>query len=181
MTQATFDHLHLTLMSQPVLASPIVTCPLIVQTDATSVGLGAVLAQMIGGKEHPIINLSRKLNLAEQKYSTIERDALAVKWAVEALQFYLTNNPFTLMTDYAPFQWLQKVKDGNPWILRWMVLSSPSFLVPDPAPQGELQLDADYLSRLYRGGGIRGHRASPAALIYPVRCGGSGPRSNAQP
>lgn len=34
----------------------------------------------------------------------IEREVLAVKWAVEALQFYLVNNPFTLLTDHAPLQ-----------------------------------------------------------------------------
>lgn len=97
----------------------------IVQTDASSTGLGAVLSQSIRGEECPVTFLSRKLHPAVHKYSTIEREALAVKWAIEALQFYLINNPFTLMTDHAPLQWLHKVKDHNPQVLWWYLSLLP--------------------------------------------------------
>lgn len=46
-------------------------------------GLGAVLAQVFLNQEHLIAYLNRKLNPAEQKYSAIEWEALAMKWAVE--------------------------------------------------------------------------------------------------
>lgn len=82
-----------------------------VQTDASGTSLGAILAQTLNGDEHPIIFISRKLQSAEQKYSTIEREALAVKWTIKTLQFYLINKPFTLITNHAPLQWIHKVKD----------------------------------------------------------------------
>lgn len=67
----------------------------------------------------------RRGRTAEQKYSITESEALAVKWAIETLQFYLVNNPFTLLSDHAPLQWLHKVKNSNPCSLRWYLSLLP--------------------------------------------------------
>lgn len=61
------------------MASPDFTQPFIMQMDASSVSLGAVRAQAIHREELPIVYLSQKLSPTEQKYSTIKREALAVK------------------------------------------------------------------------------------------------------
>lgn len=75
---------------------------------------------------------------------------MAVKWAVESLQFYLTNNPFMLITDHAPFQWLHKVKDSNPRVLRWyLALQFFSFQIQHR--KGTAHGHANYLSRLPGG------------------------------
>lgn len=55
----------------------------------------------------------------------IVREALALKWATEALQSYLVNKPFTFLTDYALLQWLHRVNYSNPHILRWYLLILP--------------------------------------------------------
>ncbi|KAL1276731.1 hypothetical protein QQF64_036354 [Cirrhinus molitorella] len=57
-------------------------CPFLLQTDASDTGLGAVLSQVLEGEEHPVIYISRKLTPAKHRYATVEREALAVKWAV---------------------------------------------------------------------------------------------------
>ena len=57
--------------------------------DASDVGLGAVLVQGEPGEERPILFLSRKLFDRERKYSTIEEEGLAIKWAVDSLRYYL--------------------------------------------------------------------------------------------
>ncbi|XP_054857097.1 protein FAM13C [Eublepharis macularius] len=59
-----------------------------------------------------------KLQPAETHYAMVEKEALAVKWAVGALQFYLAHNPFTLVTDHAPLLWMACMKEHNPRILQ---------------------------------------------------------------
>ncbi|CAM5100675.1 unnamed protein product [Eretmochelys imbricata] len=84
-----FMDLQTALGSNPVLIAPDFNKEFILQTDASEVGLGAVLSQMVGDEEHPILYLSRKLLPREQKYAVVERECLAVKWAMEILRYYL--------------------------------------------------------------------------------------------
>ncbi|XP_040275747.1 protein ZBED8-like [Bufo bufo] len=58
----------------------------LLQTDASEAGLGAVLSQIIDGEERPVIYLSRKLNDHEKRYATVEKETLAIKWALDALK-----------------------------------------------------------------------------------------------
>ncbi|KAL1263647.1 hypothetical protein QQF64_006386 [Cirrhinus molitorella] len=74
------------LTSEPVLRAPDFNCPFLLLTDASDTGLGAVLSQVQDGEEHPVIYISRKLTSAEQRYATVEKEALAVKWAVLELR-----------------------------------------------------------------------------------------------
>ncbi|CAM5106316.1 unnamed protein product [Natator depressus] len=88
------------LCGNPILFSPDFHCDFIVQTDASDVELGAVLSQEVDGEEHPIVYLSRKLFPRERNYSVVEKEALAVKWAVDALRYYILGGP--LYTGYGP-------------------------------------------------------------------------------
>ncbi|CAM4644487.1 unnamed protein product [Caretta caretta] len=81
--------LQTALCSNPVLIAPDFNKEFILRTDASEVGLGAVLSQMVRDEEHPILYLSRKLLPREQKYAVVERECLAVKWAMETLSYYL--------------------------------------------------------------------------------------------
>jgi hypothetical protein len=60
-----------------------------VQVDASDTGLGDVLAQGEGEAERPILFISRKLSDREQRYATTEKEALAIKWALDYLRYYL--------------------------------------------------------------------------------------------
>lgn len=84
-------------------------------------GLGAVLSQDFEKEEHPFLYVSGKLSPAEQKYATIEREALAIKWSIEELKYYLTGWHFMLITDHASLQWLARAKDTNPRITPWFL------------------------------------------------------------
>lgn len=61
----------------------------IVQTDASDIGLGAVLSQVNDGVERPIMYLSRKMLPRETRYATVEKECLSIKWAIESLRYYL--------------------------------------------------------------------------------------------
>ena len=73
-----------------------ITKPYILQTDASDVGLGAVLAQDQDGVEHPIAFFSCSLNKAERNYSTTEKECLAVVEGGKAFGIYLLGAEFTV-------------------------------------------------------------------------------------
>ena len=50
--------------------------------------------------------ISRKLLPNEKNYSTVEKEALAIKWALDKLRYYLLGREFTLVTDHAPLKWM---------------------------------------------------------------------------
>ena len=62
-----FQALKDALCSDPVLVTPDFSLPMVLQTDASETGVGAVLAQLRGGEEHPITFISRKLLPREKK------------------------------------------------------------------------------------------------------------------
>lgn len=73
-------------------------------TDASEVGLGSVSAQETPEWEWLIFSLRQKLTQVERKYEAIEREALAVKWAMEGFRYYLLGQKFTMVTDHAQLQ-----------------------------------------------------------------------------
>jgi hypothetical protein len=82
-------------------------------TDASPTGLGAVLAQSDPtdpSNRKIILYASRALSSVEQKYSQVEREALAVVWACERLKFYLIGKQFKLNCDNAAVELIF----GNP-------------------------------------------------------------------
>ncbi|XP_044158302.1 uncharacterized protein LOC122944138 [Bufo gargarizans] len=74
----------ITRQRRPQTPSPAVS---MVQEDASMFGLGAVLSQVgADGGEHPVAYISRKLLPREVSYATIEKECLAVVWALKKLQ-----------------------------------------------------------------------------------------------
>ena len=85
--EGAFATLRRALCTEPILITPDFSLPLIVPTDASEVGLGAVLSQVRAGEEHPVTYISRKLLSNERNYSTVEKEALAIKWALDKLRY----------------------------------------------------------------------------------------------
>lgn len=84
-----------------------------------------MLAQDTPQGERPIYYLSRKRTPTEHKYAVIEKEALAMRWAVDQLKYYLWGQEFTIVTDHAPLQWLTRMKDTNPCIMCWYQALQP--------------------------------------------------------
>ena len=80
--------------------------PFNLQTDASAIGLGAVLEQ----DGHVIAYASRALTAPERQYSTIQRECLAVVYALKQFRHYLLGREFLIVTDHAPLQWLSALK-----------------------------------------------------------------------
>ena len=90
---------------------------------------------------------SKKFATREQAYSTIERECLAIVWAVQKFQTYLYGRTFVLQTDHQPLVYLQKAKVTNNRILRWALALQPYRFRID-AIKGSDNVGADYLSRI---------------------------------
>ncbi|XP_035266158.1 uncharacterized protein LOC118223565 isoform X2 [Anguilla anguilla] len=143
---AAFETLRQALCSEPVLVTPAFDQTFVLQTDASLVGIGAVLSQIREGAEHPVTYISRKLLTHERNYATVEKECLAVKWAMDKLRYYLLGREFVLVTDHAPLKWMSVNKDSNARVTRWFLgLQSFRFRVEHRA--GKLHGNADALSR----------------------------------
>nr|XP_039260859.1 uncharacterized protein LOC120337204 [Styela clava] len=74
--------------------------------DASPVGLGCVLVQKESDTDNDHVRViayaSRLLSDVESRYSQIEREALAVCWAIEHFHLYLYGVKFTVVTDHKP-------------------------------------------------------------------------------
>ena len=144
-----FGKLKKALLSDSVLATPDFGKLFTVQVDASNGGIGAVLSQTDDkGEEHPVQYLSRKLLDRERKYPTVEKECLAIVWAVQQLHYYLCGREFEIQTDHRPLTWLERVKDKNQKLLRWsLVLQQYSFKLTHKS--GCQNINADALSRAF--------------------------------
>ena len=146
MEENAFVRLKECLSQQPVLKILDLSKVMYVQTDASDVGLGAALMQEHDGVLHPVRFLSRKLKGAEKNYSTIEKECLAVVWAVEKLRVFLYGREFVLLTDHRPLTFINEAKLRNTRVMRWsLYLQDYSFRVE--SIKGVDNLVADYMSR----------------------------------
>ncbi|XP_014912289.1 uncharacterized protein LOC106962397 [Poecilia latipinna] len=140
-----FKDIQGALSGPPTLHCPDFDQPFILQTDASGRGLGAVLLQGPPGGRHPIAFISRKLYPRETRYSTIEKECLAVKWALDSLKYYLLGTRFILEMDHKALKWLERMKDSNSRITRWYLAMQPFQFDVHHIP-GKLNSTADYLS-----------------------------------
>ena len=101
--QMAFDSLKRALVSDKVLSHYDPTKRLGVSADASAYGVGAVLLNMeSNGREKPIYYASRVLFDAEKNYSQIEKEGLAIVFAMRRFQRYLAKQHFILFTDHRP-------------------------------------------------------------------------------
>ncbi|KYO44553.1 hypothetical protein Y1Q_0016703 [Alligator mississippiensis] len=117
--QEAFDTLKAALVKQPILKAPLRDKPFYMATDASDVGLGAVILQEHQETRHPMVYLSRKLIPQEQNLSSIEKERLAIVWALNKLKPYLWGQRFTVLSDHAPLQWLQWMQNTNTKLQQW--------------------------------------------------------------
>lgn len=134
------------LTNTPVLASPDFSKQFIISCDASNTGVGAVLYQEDDGLEHPIAFFSKTLNKCQRKYTTTEKELLAVVYAIEKFRCYVDGTHFLVYTDNSSITWLNSLKNPSPRLARWLVkLAQYKFDIVHK--KGSLNNVADALSR----------------------------------
>ena len=142
-----FKTLKSNLISAPILKIPDITQPFVLCCDASSIGLGAVLLQYRNDELFSVSYASKKLSNAEKKYSTIERECLAVIWAIKKFKMWLYGVEFTFQTDHQPLQFIDQAKFTNDRIMRW-ALFLQNYKIKFHCVKGVDNVGADYMSRI---------------------------------
>ncbi len=102
----------------------------VLSTDASDMGMGAVLEQEQeeSGQvvKHGIVYASKTLNASQRHYCTSNKELLAVVTAVELFKYYLTGRHFTVVTDHASLTWLHNFKEPE-GVVAWWIKRLQSF------------------------------------------------------
>ncbi|GJV18516.1 reverse transcriptase domain-containing protein [Tanacetum coccineum] len=142
-----FNTLKENLTEAPILIAPDWNKPFELMCDASDFALGAVLGQRHEKHFRPIHYASKTMNEAESRYTTTEKEMLAVVYAFEKFRSYLVMNKCTVYTDHSALKYLFAKKDSKARLLRWVLLLQEfDFDVVDT--KGAENLAADHLSRL---------------------------------
>eukprot|EP00731_Ephydatia_muelleri_P034653 Em0070g9a len=144
-----FNRLKDCLCCEPILRSPDFSLPFVLQTDASGRAIGAVLSQVGGDdEEHPVAYYSRKLLPREEKYSTVEKECLAIILGIQTFRVYLLGRPFVIQTDHRSLEWLDRLKENNGRLTRWSLALQP-YQYSVQYRTGQKNGNADALSRYF--------------------------------
>lgn len=141
-----FETLKRLLTSPPILEYPDFSSKneFILQTDASGLAIGAVLCNK---NMRPIAYTSRPLNNAERNYPTIQKELVAIVWAIKYFRPYLFGRKFTIITDHKPLLYLFGMKDPSSRLLKFR-LSLEEYDFEIKYQQGKNNTVADALSRI---------------------------------
>jgi hypothetical protein len=107
-------------------------------------GIGAYLFQAKGEIHYPIRFISKTLTAAQQKWNTTEKEAYAIVYAFNKLEYLLRDTKFTLCTDHKNLTYVDK--DPRPRVQRWK-LAMQEFDFQIIHIPGKENIVADGLSR----------------------------------
>ena len=116
--------------------------------DASGVAVGSVLQQLNGNIWEPLAYFSRKLSSTEKRYSTFDRELLAIYLSVKHFKYFLEGHTFTIFTDHKPLTYIIESKtDRSPRQTRQMEYIA-QFTNEIIYVNGKDNVVADMLSRL---------------------------------
>uniref|UniRef100_A0A3P9LNX3 ribonuclease H n=1 Tax=Oryzias latipes TaxID=8090 RepID=A0A3P9LNX3_ORYLA len=143
---AAFQRLKSALADAPVLAYRDPGQPFTLDTDASNVGVGAVLSQQEETGKRVVAYYSCSLSRPERNYCVTRWELLAIILAVRHFRPYLHGTKFRLRTDHASLTWMLNFKQPEGQVARWLeILQEYAFEVQHRP--GHQHSNADALSR----------------------------------
>jgi len=110
-----FEKLKTAITQAPILALPDFSKSFVLETNASGLGIGAVLSQ----ESHPIAYFSKKLNTGMQRESTYIRELYAITEVVAKFRHYLLGHKFIIRTDQKSLRSLTNQVLQNPEQQKW--------------------------------------------------------------
>ena len=142
-----FEELRSHLSTAPIVRALNWQLPFEVMSDASDLAIGAVLRQREGGKPYVFYYASKTLNEAQRNYTTIEKELLAVFYALDKFCAYLVGFDIVIFTDHSALKYLLTKKNSKARLIRWVLLLQEfNFQIKDK--KGVENVVADHLSRL---------------------------------
>ena len=110
------------LIEAPIIQSLNWDLPFMNMCDALDYAMGAVLGQRLDKKPIAICHASKTLVEAQKNYTTIEKELLAVVYALEKFRTYILGNKIVIYIDHAALKYLLSKKEAKPRLIRWVLL-----------------------------------------------------------
>lgn len=146
--QRAFDLVKARIIAHPKLYFIDYSKPIFIRTDASKVGCGAQLFQVVDGQERPISFISRTFTPAEQKWSTLEQELFAAVWAVKKWRSMLEGQHFCIQTDHKNILHLASAEAAK--VVRWrLAMQNFDYEVIHVPGVDAKHMVADCLSRLH--------------------------------
>jgi len=132
-----------------LLAFPDPLAKLALFVDASNTAIGAAIQQFVNNSWQPLAFFSVKLNSAQRKYSTYDRELLAIYQSIKYFRHNLEGRNFTIFTDHKPliFAFRQNLDKASPRQFRHLDFIS-QFSTDIQHISGSHNVVADTLSRV---------------------------------
>lgn len=144
--QNSFDMLKRKLTTAPLLHHFDPSKKILLVTDASDIGVGAILQLEVDGQEVPVGYWSRLLNKSERNYCASDKEVLAVVWGLKKVRHFVQGRKFTIVTDHSALVHLMNTLDAHGRWARWIVLLL-GYTFEIKHRKGSLNVAADALSR----------------------------------
>ncbi|KAK3555032.1 hypothetical protein QTP86_005698 [Hemibagrus guttatus] len=165
--RAAFVQLNKSFTSAPILKHPDPSRPFIIEVDASSCGIGAILCQRhrTPGKVYPCAFFSHKLIPAESNYDVGNRELLSIKASLEEWRHWPEGacHPFLVLMDHRNLEYLRNAKWLNPHQARWALFFTRFQFSVSYCP-GSRNGKADALSRHHDSTSTP---SSPETIFHP--------------
>ena len=120
-----------------------------IMCDASDYAMGDVLGQRTEKIFKAIYYANKTFNEAQENYSTIEKEMLAMMFACEKFRPYILGSHVVIHTDHAAIKYIITKKDAKTRLIRWVLLLE-EFDLEIKDKKCSDNVIADHLSRLER-------------------------------
>lgn len=144
--QKAFETLKQKLCEEVTLSAIDYSKPIILKTDASEIGVGGCLCNLIDGQERPIAWVSKLLKKSERNAHIYEKEAYAVIFCYHKFREFLDGQEFTIQVDNRAVQFIRHMRDRKPKIMRWAI-EIGSWNAEIELKAGKHNVEADALSR----------------------------------
>jgi hypothetical protein len=144
--QESFDKLKEAMEKDVMLQGIDYSKPIYVKSDASVIGISAILCQDFLEKEKVIFYASKLLNRAEKNLLTCEQECLAIVWSLNKFRELIYGQPIIVITDNSTITYLDSMRGKSRKLTRWALLID-EFEVKIHHRPGKQNVVPDALSR----------------------------------